>query len=153
MVSVAIDIKEAVRDINRAKAVFQNQRKYRLYRTMADLLLRTYWGETFDKEGARRGHDRWEPLNPAYSMYKAARGRSTKPLILTGHLRGSGKVLRDTPDSLEFGTQVPYAEYHQKGEGNLPEREFLFYTSQDLMEMGNFLGRMLQVILDKEIGI
>lgn len=152
MVSVEVDIKEAVRDLDRAKAIFQNQRKYRLYRTMADMLLRTYWGETFDKEGERRGHPRWAPLNPIYSMYKASRGRSTKPLILTGHLRGSGKVLRETSDSLVFGTQVPYAGYHQEGDG-VPEREFLFYTSQDLKEMGNFLGRMLQVILNKEVGV
>lgn len=152
MVSLQVDIGEAIRDINRAKVIFQNQRKYRLYRTMADLLLRAYWGETFDKEGERRGHARWVPLNPLYAMHKAARGRSTKPLILMGHLRGSGKVLRDTPNSLEFGTQVPYSTYHQEGAENLPKREFLFYTSQDLEEMGNFLGRMLQVILNKEVG-
>lgn len=151
MVSVQVNIKEAVKDIARVRVIFQNQKKYRLFSTMAELLLKTYFAETFDKEGARRGHPRWVPLNPTYAAYKAAKGRSTKPLILTGHGRASGKVLRQTQDTLEFGTEVPYMKYHQDGDG-APQREFLFLTEKDLDEIGVFLGHMAQAILDKEVG-
>lgn len=151
MVSMQINIRKAVDDINKTRAIFQNQRKYRLFRTMAELLMKTYFAETFDKEGARRGHPRWIPLSPLYSAYKASNGRTTKPLILTGHGRASGKILRENRNSLEFGTEIPYMKYHQDGDG-VPKREFLFLTSGDLNEIGIFLGNMIQPILDKEIG-
>jgi len=151
MVGVRVNVAEALKDITKARMVFQNQKKYKIFRNMVDLLIKVYFSETFDKEGARRGHPKWEPLNPLYVAYKASKGRSTKPLILTGHGRASGKILSDNKDSLEFGTESPYMHYHQDGDG-VPQREFLFITKQDLDEIGVFLSHMIQGILNKEVG-
>jgi phage gpG-like protein len=151
MVSIQVNVNKAVQDINKVKGLFQNQKKYKLFRNMSELLMKVYFAETFDKEGARRGHEKWIPLNPIYSAYKASKGKSTKPLILTGHGRASGKVLNEDRNSLKFGTEVPYMKYHQDGDGP-PQREFLYLTDKDLIEIGNFLSGMAQVILDQEIG-
>jgi phage gpG-like protein len=151
MVGVQINASEAIKDIEKIRMIFQNQNKYKIFRNMVDILIKVYFAETFDKEGDRRGHAKWAPLNPLYSAYKASKGRSTKPLILTGHGRSSGKVLREDNTSLEFGTEVPYMQYHQNGDG-VPQREFLFITKQDFDEISVFLGQMIQGILNKEVG-
>ena len=150
MVSITINAKDAISDLQLVREVINNQSRYRIFRTMSELLLRVYYAETFDKEGERRGHAKWQPLNPKYAKYKARRGRTTKPLILTGHARGSAKVLNETTTALEYGTDVPYMPYHQDGGNrgnNPPQREFLFITNQDLTEIGNFILHMVDRIL------
>jgi phage gpG-like protein len=70
MVGVTIDISKAINAIDGAADIINNQKKYRLFRTAADLLLRSYWSETFLNEGARRGHPKWVPLSPEYAKWK-----------------------------------------------------------------------------------
>lgn len=147
MIAVEVKIKNALDDLKLIKEIFSNQKKYKLFSTVAELLLKTYWSETFDREGARRGHDKWAPLHPLYAAYKARKGKSTKPLILDGHLRGSVDIIRETQMGLEWGSQNPYGHYHQEGQGHLPEREMVFLTTDDVGEIGDLLSRLANNIL------
>jgi phage virion morphogenesis protein len=73
----------------------------------------------------------WPPLkNPS----RRRGGRSAKPLVDRGLLmasvsaQGGGSVRDVTPRSLEFGTNVSYAGYHQFGTRTIPARRFLGIT-------------------------
>jgi hypothetical protein len=42
-----------------------------------------------------------------------------------------------------FGTDVPYARYHQEGGGHLPRREMVFITKRDQSDIGRIASRWL----------
>lgn len=46
-------------------------------------------------------------------------------LVKTGRMRQSIKVLSKTHDSRTVGSDVPYAEYHNAGTKDLPQRKFI----------------------------
>ena len=80
----------------------------------------------FASEGSSGGRT-WAPLSPSYSAWKVSRGRSGQILVDTGRLRRSltqrpfgHEVI--TPQRFEFGTDVPYAVYHQQGTSKMPAR-------------------------------
>jgi len=79
----------------------------------------------------------WVPLNPIYEEEKAREYpgktilRRTDRLYesyLYGHVFGTGGVAEASEDNFEYGTDVPYAYYHEfgitpaDGWGNLPKR-------------------------------
>jgi phage gpG-like protein len=71
----------------------------------------------------------WPALSPPYAAWKARHFPGKPILQRTGRLVDSvtGRT-RDTlieakPDSLEFGTRVPYAVFHQRGSGRLKRRK------------------------------
>ena len=74
----------------------------------------------------------WPALSPAYARWKAVAYPGRPIMVRTGDLRStltSGKaVLAKTDDSLFLGTSVPYAAYHARGAGNLPQRPPLIPT-------------------------
>ena len=77
---------------------------------------------TFDSSGARGGHDAWQVTsNPT-------------PLVKTGHLRNSIEGHIDFSSDgyiLVVGTDVDYAKKHNEGLEGLPQREFIFLTTDD----------------------
>jgi len=119
---------------------------FHAFSNMADLLLRSWWGETFEKQGARRGHEPWKPLSPMYATYKREQGQPARTMIATGHLQASPKILRETANSLSWGTDIPYAQYHQRPpkEGRPPQRELIFITNEDIGELEDFLHTFLE---------
>jgi phage gpG-like protein len=46
-------------------------------------------------------------------------------LVKTGRLRSSIRVMKRTRNSITVGTDVPYAEFHNKGTDRLPKRQFI----------------------------
>lgn len=91
--------------------------------------------DQFAKEGGRYG-TRWDPLTAKYAKHKSMARPGKKILEYDGHLRkaaapktGSGfSFYKVTKRSGEYGlrySDVPYAEAHQKGEGNLPKRQIM----------------------------
>lgn len=80
------------------------------------------------------GRPGWAPLTPA--TIRRRRGQGTpEPLRDTGVLMTSlaplgADVFRLTPLSVEAGTNVPYAGYHQLGIG-VPARPFLMLQPED----------------------
>lgn len=94
---------------------------------------RPFWDESFAPffyrnvatdfvlEGGNSG-PRWAPLSPAYAAWKQAHYPGRGILERTSALKvsvtsrtGPGAIYRSMPDSLEIGTSVPYAGYHQHG--------------------------------------
>jgi hypothetical protein len=63
------------------------------------------------------GFGEWPPLAPATLADKARHGFPLAPLIRTGELRDSltlpERAARMWPERMTWGTDVPYAKYHQ----------------------------------------
>lgn len=90
--------------------------------------------EQFDSSG-RHGSGGWEPLTDATKAAKAAspdptvRSNAEKVLkatealydSLTGRDDGGDAIRHASDDTMIFGTSVPYARFHQLGEG-VPQR-------------------------------
>lgn len=77
--------------------------------------------QDFLLEGGGSGAS-WAPLSPAYQQWKSARGFGNRILVRSGALKASlsgpaaaGAIFHANADSLEVGTSVPYALFHQLG--------------------------------------
>jgi phage gpG-like protein len=87
----------------------------------------------FQSEGQALGA-RWRPLSPEYAAAKDRSYPGQPILVRTGRLRAS---LVDTPsvrfrgNTMEIGTNVPYSQYHQNGEGRNPRRKHVGLTIGD----------------------
>lgn len=75
----------------------------------------------------------WAPLQPETAAWKAAEGYPLAPLVQTGELfrsvaAGSGPPNEMRPKSMQFGTSVDYAKFHQYGapRAHLPKRQIVF---------------------------
>lgn len=149
-VRIVLDLGKLPAVMNAADDLARHPNKFGFLRRAAGLLAASWWGETFRKQGARRGHPRWKALNPAYAARKAALGQSPDILHATGHLMGSARVLSSTQDEVVFGTRVPYAVHHQDPAvpGRPPKREIVFVTDRDLDEFGAFVQRLTQEHFD-----
>ena len=87
----------------------------------------------FSSQG-RRGGGSWEHLKPSTIKKK---GHSTI-LLHTGRLRDSmtipknpDQIFRVTADGFIFGSRVPWAGAHDRGEGGMPRREFTKFDYPD----------------------
>ena len=154
-VEIAVDMRGFVKGNEVLQDFARNPEKYKLYSNLAHLLMVTWWDQTFEKEGARRGHAKWAPLDPKYAAWlvkhqKTLIGGRAKILWRWGHLGGSRRILNRSNRWLDFGTDVPYAPYHQEGTSRLPKREFLFFTDADMREMADFTEVFLERVLHKK---
>lgn len=80
----------------------------------------------FASEGGY-GSGRWAPLSPAYAARKRIEYPSTPILVATGTLRrsltgGDGYISFIESDRAVFGSDVPYAGFHQSGTATMPAR-------------------------------
>jgi phage gpG-like protein len=160
MVSVSIDNTKALKALGNIADVLRNQKEYKIFNNLANVLARSWWAETFELQGARRGHDAWVPLSEAYYEYKLKNGfglYNGEPWIMvgeSGHLQASPEIVEEGLDYLSFGTKVPYAHFHQEGgeiPGRPPQRELFFVTDQDKAEMKDWLVGYLTQVLGKQI--
>lgn len=89
----------------------------------------------FESEGGTGAGGGWEPLAASTVARKAARGEDQRILHATLALRESltgktGDSIRImTPSSFAFGTEVPYAKYHQTGTSKMPARRVVDFTA------------------------
>jgi phage gpG-like protein len=102
------------------------------FEAMADTL-RGYEKRLFDSQGASGGA-RWDDL--ADSTRRGKAGANLDPRVLHATLALRKSLTEEhhpdheeivTENQLIFGSTVPYARYHQKGEG-VPKRRPLQYT-------------------------
>lgn len=81
----------------------------------------------FATEGGYFG-DGWAPLNPAYAERKRKKYGALPILIRTGRLlksfigEGGEHIKHIAATEAEFGSAVPYAQYHQTGTDRMPRR-------------------------------
>lgn len=104
-------------------------------------LIGAYWiretHENWRSHGVSRGHP-WTALHPGTLAQKRRQGYSGEPLIRTGRLRASMRVLRSDAGGLLFGTDVPYAAAHDQGRG-VPERALLRVKDYDVKAMADLV--------------
>ena len=92
-------------------------------------------------------HGGWMPLSPRYAAWKSLRYPGAPILTLTGRLRATMTqrplgVERITSRSMEIGTDVPYAKYHQQGTRRMPQRKIINKpTRGELKTYGSILHR------------
>lgn len=91
----------------------------------------------FTRQGAVQGWAKWKPLNPEYLAWKKANGWSPKIMVQGGRTahsltdrKAADFIEHMTPKSLEIGTRVPYAHFHQKpgDKSRNPKREVIRVT-------------------------
>ena len=114
--------------------------------------LRQVTAQTFDTQGGRIGQF-WQPLSPAYAKFKAikwpgqpilrASDRMFRSLTTEG---ATDSIAQVSPQALSYGTQTPYAKYHQRGTPKLPRRQFLAVTEADRIE----IKRIVRAQLDNQ---
>jgi len=96
--------------------------------------------ENFASHGMRVGG--WAPLSPRTAAWKAENGFPPAPLVRTGRLLESLSSLRGSPNDVSahqatFGTNVPYAKFHQYGTTRMPRRQIVF----EPVEFGSIMAR------------
>lgn len=97
----------------------------------------------------------WPPLSPGYAAWKSARYPGKPIMVLHGALKesftwrgdhpGAGGVFRATANAAEMGSGVLYAQKHQTGQGDLPQRRLIFLASSQTY------GRLLQRYLVERV--
>lgn len=109
------------------------------------------WGREFRLEGA---WVRWKPLSPQYRQWKAKNYPGQKILQLSGDLMDS---MTNRPFGVDFidrkvmviGTQLPYADYHQRGTKNMPARPIIKHVRPS--EAKRFAKVLHQYIVTGEV--
>lgn len=119
-------------------------------------LFRRYVLEDFVIEGARSG-SRWAALSPGYAAWKAEHAPGKGILVLSGALKaslvgdGAGSVVRATATSLEIGTTVPYAMYHQTGTRHMPQRPPLRVNMAFMTAVGGEMNRFVETVRQRRL--
>jgi len=93
--------------------------------------------QLFNSAGATGEHGRWADLKPSYARAKERKWGQAPPLQASGHLRNAlggqsseGIDMRQ-PLLLRWGTEVPYAVFHQTGTRKMPARPIFDLTVED----------------------
>jgi len=155
MIRVSVDLRQWKKVSEKLVDIVQYPEKYKIFTLFVQLFFRAWWAETFRNEGARRGHAAWKPLNPTYERYKTSHSPAQRILQWYGHLLGSvsalygpdGGIVDRQNDYVVWGTQVPYARYHQEGgttRGKPPKREMIFVTNEDIAELERFTALYIE---------
>jgi phage gpG-like protein len=100
---------------------------------------------------ATRGEGTWPPLAQQTEEFKAAQGLRSEPLVATGRLRESlvrRSAAKTTGTELRYGTDVPYARFHEYGTANMPRRPPLVPASPRIRRTMNDTVR--QHVLGKD---
>lgn len=99
--------------------------------SLVDTLLEIHQDRILHQRGVR-----WKKLARSTLRRDRAGGRDPRPMIDSGRLlrsltvRGApGQIVRVTPTSLRFGTNVWYARFHQQGKG-VPRRTVVGLSRQ-----------------------
>jgi len=80
-------------------------------------------GRNFDSRGQDFGG--WQPLSPITIAAKIKLGFPLAPLVATGEMKRSFKVLERNKTRVVIGNQTKYYPYHQVGTGKIPQRRML----------------------------
>jgi phage gpG-like protein len=120
-VDVRVDAGEAIRLI---RSIKRQTREYVAVFEGARVYLETAYGSNFASRGAEVGG--WAP----YGAWSAEAGQPAR-LVRSGRLLESLTSLRGAPNDIgpkqaTFGTNVPYAEFHQDGTREMPMRKVVF---------------------------
>lgn len=115
-------------------------------------------GEAAQREFGRimetEGNGGWPDILEKTKQVKNKKGAGSRPILQrTGALfasltrRGApGNVFERRQRSLDVGTKLPYARFHQQGTGYMPARPFVFMTPELRAEIEQITARYLEEI-------
>lgn len=93
----------------------------------------------------------WAPLAASTIRRKAVKGLDPRILHATLRLRNSlttashpDHIYRRTADEMFVGSRVPYGGYHQRGNGNMPRRRPVDFSSGGGPRVKNDIVKILQ---------
>lgn len=101
--------------------------------------------DTTGKRGVR-----WPPLAESTKWRKRAKGYADRPLVATGKMRDSLRVLRRASKGFKYGTTVKsrkgfaYPGLHNVGGPKVPQRRWLFLTRKDYTQMAQMAVDFLE---------
>lgn len=107
----------------------------------------------FEVEGAV---SKWAALSPAYREWKQIHYPGKKILVRTGNLKESltdgnaDTIDRETANSFEYGTRLPYSKFHQDGDLNLPQRKIFDFDENDRQRITKEIQRPLVEIVRQQ---
>lgn len=104
----------------------------------------------FTSQGGAGAHGRWAALKkPRLGGRILVKTRRLKDSLTK---RGSENFVRGRQSArgfkIDFGTRVPYAEFHQEGSGRLPQRRIFDPKTSSL----NRIGRKLATHVERNMG-
>lgn len=115
----------------------------------ASSAVRTAYREAQEARYASAGHGSWPPLKAETVESKRRQGLDTRLMRASGALyksltaaRANAQVDERHKDSLVFGTNLPYAQYHDQGKG-VPRRALMEFTAAERKAMADALGQFV----------
>lgn len=105
--------------------------------------------QQFASEGGRGGAQ-WAPLTPRYAAQKEKVFpgqpimRASDRLFQSLTDQTADSVVEIEAQEMTFGTEVPYARYHQRGEGRNPQRKILVVTEEDRRQLKKIVRAHLE---------
>lgn len=122
MLTISFNAKAALKKLERAEIGVKSMDKFI---GKAEKFVRAGTKQQFETEG-RYMTARWARLKPSSIRARAAKGYGGKPILQnTGRLKSNYFVKYRTSSMLVWGTDVPYAKYHQLGTSKMKARKIL----------------------------
>lgn len=112
-------------------------------------LLRRIIERQFASQGSAGTSGAWKPLASPYAEWKASRFPGQPILRASDRMfrslveQGGENILEETPNSLTFGTSVPYARFHQDGTDRMAARRIFDLGPQDEDKLAQEMQRQL----------
>lgn len=74
---------------------------------------------------------------------------SRRLLVKTGHMRQSIRVMKKGKNFRQVGTDIPYAQYHNKGTEHIPQRKFIGQSKTLARKLNRFVEKAVKTGLRK----
>ena len=128
MANVAITVEDKELNERLSKIVSQLKNKIPFHK-QALIFMRQDVLKHFDQKKGSNGS--WPPVSQKYALIKSKKGRDPGNVLqFSARLKQSiSEIGQATEDEASIGTNLPYAPTHQFGRGNIPQREFLWLSS------------------------
>lgn len=120
------------------------------FRPLGEQLEPVIYGR-FGRWLSAEGEGTWQPLSPGYAAWKAKKYPGRRIMVQTGALaesltdrNGQFSVRRVDRRGGEWGTRVPYAQFHDKGTKRAPKRRIIIITTafrKDIVDVMRDYGR------------
>ena len=112
----------------------------------ASFKVRTIYRQAEERQFASRGGGAWPALKDSTREAKARKNYDPRPMRATNALykaltapRARGQVDERAEDEFRFGTDLPYAAFHDKGKG-VPTRKLIDLTARERQDIDDALG-------------
>lgn len=103
--------------------------------------------DNFRSRGATSGEP-WMPLDDEYARWKLAHHGPKPPMVLSGRLFRDVTWLKGPPNSIgrltaTFGTNLPYAKFHEAGTRDMPARNIMFVPRLFAQRLSERMGKYI----------